>query len=104
MTSRLEDLYEHSGKGAPQPSSLPATASTAASVPVTTPVPPSAAIQTKVIADPPSVVAYDEQILKGRVQPFVELTGTFPNASVVEQVRSIFCDARPLDHASYSAL
>jgi adenylyl cyclase-associated protein len=104
VTSRLEDLYENSSKGAPQLSSLPSTASTAVPAAVTDSVPPSATVQTKVIADPPSVVAYEEQILKGRVEPFVKLTGTFPNASVVEQVRSIPCGTRPLDHASNSAL
>jgi adenylyl cyclase-associated protein len=49
---------------------------------------PSAAVQTQVIETPRSVVAYHEQILKGRVQPFVKLTEAFPNASVIEQVRS----------------
>jgi adenylyl cyclase-associated protein len=83
VTSRLEDLYEHAGKSAPQPSS------TAAPAAATAPVSPHAIIQTQVIEEPPSVVAYHEQVLKGRVQPFVKLTGTFPNTSVVEQVRSI---------------
>lgn len=89
MTSRLEDLYEHSSKGAPEPSSVPATASTAGPAAVTTPGLPPAPAQTLAIEDPPSVVAYHEQVLKGRVQPFVKLTGEFPNASIVEQVRGI---------------
>ena len=83
VTSRLEDLYEHSGNGAPPSSSVPTPAAT------TTPVPPSAPVQTQVTEDPRSVVAFYEQILKGRVQPFVKLTEAFPNASVVEQVRSV---------------
>lgn len=84
VTSRLEDLYEHSGKGAPPSSSVPAPA-------VTAPVPPSAPVQTRVTEDPRSVVAYYDQIVKGRVQPFVKLTEAFPNASIVEQVRNIPC-------------
>lgn len=88
MTSRLEDLYEHSSK-APEPSSVPATATVAAPAAVTTPGPPPAPVQTQAIEDPPSVVAYHEQVLRGRVQPFVKLTGEFPNTSIVEQVRGI---------------
>lgn len=89
VTSRLEDLYEHSSKGAPEPSSVPATASTAAPAAVTVPGPPPAPVQTQAINDPPSVVAFHEQVLKGRVEPFVKLTGEFPNTSIVEQVRGI---------------
>jgi adenylyl cyclase-associated protein len=82
----LEDLYEHSSKGAPEPSGVSATASTAAPAAVTAPGPPLAPVQTQAIEDPPSVVAYHEQVLKGRVQPFVKLTEVFPNTSIVEQV------------------
>jgi adenylyl cyclase-associated protein len=83
VTSRLEDLYEHSGNGVPQ-SSAPTSAATPAAV--ATLLPPPASVQVQVIEDPPSVVAYDEQILKGKVQPFVRLTEAFPIASLVEQV------------------
>ncbi|KAH9967952.1 cyclase-associated protein [Russula dissimulans] len=88
VTSRLEDLYEHSSKGAPQSSGVPALASSAASAAVTASVPPAPA-PTKIIEDPPSVVAYTEQILKGRVQPFVKLTEAFPNTLIVEQANLV---------------
>ena len=50
------------------------------------PLPPPASVQVQVIEDPASVTAYNEQILKGKVQPFVKLTEKFAVASVVEQV------------------
>lgn len=89
VTSRLEDLYEHSGKGAPPSSSVPTPASTTTTAATTAPVPPPAPVQTQVTEDPRSVVAYYEQILKGRVQPFVKLTEGFPNASVIEQAKLV---------------
>ncbi|KAI9511312.1 adenylate cyclase associated N terminal-domain-containing protein [Russula earlei] len=89
VTSRLEDLYEHTGKGAPQSSNLLAPTSSVVATAVAAPVPLPAPVPTQVIEDPPSVVAYVEQILKGRVQPFVKLTGTFPNTSVVEQAKLV---------------
>ncbi|KAF8479017.1 adenylate cyclase associated N terminal-domain-containing protein [Russula ochroleuca] len=88
VTSRLEDLYEHSGKGAPQSSSVPTPASTTTPVAATA-VPQPAPARTQVTVDPPSVVAYYEQVLKGRVQPFVELTGSFTNSSIVEQAKLV---------------
>ncbi|KAF8497163.1 adenylate cyclase associated N terminal-domain-containing protein [Russula emetica] len=89
VTSRLEDLHEHSGKGAPSSSSVPTPASTTTPAATTAPVPPSAPVQTQVTEEPRSVVAYYEQVLKGRVQPFVKLTEAFPNASVVEQAKHV---------------
>ncbi|KAI0003341.1 cyclase-associated protein [Russula compacta] len=88
VTSRLEDLHEHSSKGVPQSSSVPASASIAVPAAVAASLPPSTPVH-QVIDDPPSVVAYNEQILKGRVQPFVKLAGTFPNPSVVEQAKLV---------------
>ncbi|KAI0290512.1 adenylate cyclase associated N terminal-domain-containing protein [Russula brevipes] len=67
VTSRLEDLYEHSDKGVQQPSSVP-PANTAVPAPVAAPAPPPAPVQTRAIEDPPSVIAYNEQILKGRAK------------------------------------
>jgi adenylyl cyclase-associated protein len=79
VTSRLEDLYEHSDKSVPQPSNT--------STPTAAPAPAAPApVQVQVFEDLPSVVAYDEQILKGKVQPFVKLTEKFSIASLVEQV------------------
>ncbi|KAI0274390.1 adenylate cyclase associated N terminal-domain-containing protein [Russula aff. rugulosa BPL654] len=74
VTSRLEDIYERSDKGALSSSSVPT---------------PATAALTQVTEDPRSVVAYYEQILKGRVQPFVKLTEEFPNASVIEQAKLV---------------
>jgi adenylyl cyclase-associated protein len=100
VTSRLEDLYEHSDKGVPQPSNTSTPAPTA----IAAAVPPPAPAQVQVTEDLPSVVAYDEQILKGKVQPFVKLTEKFTIASLVEQV-STYCllSAMP-DCASNPAL
>ncbi|KAI0303480.1 cyclase-associated protein [Multifurca ochricompacta] len=91
VTSRLEDLYEHSGKGTLQSSNASASASTSATAPATsvTPLPPPDHVQAQVIEDPPSVVAYYEQILKGKVQPFVKLTETLAIPSVVEQANLV---------------
>ena len=36
---------------------------------------------------PRSVTAFDEQIIDGKLTPFVELTKSFASPSVVEQVR-----------------
>jgi len=85
VTSRLEDLYEHSSKGAPQSSGGPALAGLGAPSAITGLV----RSPTKIIEDPPSVVAFTEQVLKGRVQPFVKLTEAFPNALVVEQAKLV---------------
>lgn len=41
---------------------------------------------------PESVVAYDEQIIEGKVKPWVELTKSFAVASVIDQVRIIVID------------
>jgi adenylyl cyclase-associated protein len=104
VTSRLEDLYEHSDKGVPQSSNASAPTSIAAPTDVAALLPPPAPVHVQVIEDPPSVVAYDEQILKGRVQPFVKLTETFPIASLVEQVsrHTLLCTMH--DCASNSSL
>jgi hypothetical protein len=71
----------HSGKGTPPSSSVPAPAPDA-------PIPPSAPVKTQVTEDPRSVVAYYDEILKGRERLFVKLTEEFSKASVIEQVRS----------------
>ncbi|KAH9056661.1 adenylate cyclase associated N terminal-domain-containing protein [Lactarius vividus] len=84
VTSRLEDLYDHTGNGASQPSNVSTSTSTVTTV-STFPLPPPAPVQAQLIEDPPSVTAYDEQILKGKVQPFVKLAEKFAIASVVEQ-------------------
>lgn len=84
ITSRLEDLYEHTGTS--QPLDVPHQIAAAVSL---APLPPPPPLQAQVIEDPPSVTAYDEQILKGKVQPFVKLTEKFAIASVTEQAKLV---------------
>jgi adenylyl cyclase-associated protein len=90
VTSRLEDLYDrdskYAGNGASQPSNVSTSTITVPAAVSPYLLLPPAPVQAQVIEDPPSVTAYDEQILKGRVQPFVELTEKLAIASVVEQV------------------
>jgi adenylyl cyclase-associated protein len=83
VTARLEDLIEHAGVGASQ---LSTSTSTIAGAVSPSPFSPPAPAKVQVIEDPASVTAYNEQILKGKVQPFVKLTEKFAAASVVEQV------------------
>ena len=83
VTARLEDLIEHAGVGASQ---LSTSTSTIAGTVSPSLLPPPAPVRVQVIDDPASVTAYNEQILKGKVQPFVKLTEKFAVASVVEQV------------------
>ncbi|KAI0713442.1 adenylate cyclase associated N terminal-domain-containing protein [Earliella scabrosa] len=104
-TSRLEDLASLAT------SYLPPSAQAAASTVVSpasanaepTPVPPPAPPPPPATAPPAevprSVVAFDEQILEGKVKPLVELTKSFASASVVEQVGLVeqeFKDLREL--------
>ncbi|KAI9446820.1 adenylate cyclase associated N terminal-domain-containing protein [Lactarius indigo] len=89
VTSRLEDLYDHTGNGASQPSNVSTSTSTVTAAVSLSPLPPPAPVQVQVIEDPPSVTAYDEQILKGKVQPFVKLAEKFAIASVVEQAKLV---------------
>ncbi|KAH9038989.1 adenylate cyclase associated N terminal-domain-containing protein [Lactarius pseudohatsudake] len=89
VTSRLEDLYDHTGNGASQPSNVSTSTSTVAAASSPSPLPPPAPVQAQVIEDPLSVTAYDEQILKGKVQPFVKLGEKFAIASVVEQAKLV---------------
>ncbi|KDQ59424.1 hypothetical protein JAAARDRAFT_32984 [Jaapia argillacea MUCL 33604] len=103
-TSRLEDLAD--AQGAPRPrtddiqdehnsysrSSTPAPP--AIPVPTPPPPPPPAPV---VEETPRTVVAYDEMIIEGKLQPFLELTRSFAGASVIEQValvEKMFSDLR----------
>ncbi len=84
VTSRLEDLFdEQTGNGASQPLNVSRTIAASVSPSLLLLAAP---VQAQVIEDPPSVTAYDEQILKGKVQPFVRLTEKLAIASIVEQV------------------
>ncbi|KAI0259950.1 adenylate cyclase associated N terminal-domain-containing protein [Gloeopeniophorella convolvens] len=90
VTSRLEDLFEHSPQGSllvPDAGAPPSAVGTPAAPPA--PLPPPAPVQVQVIDDPPSVVAFDERILQGKIQPFVKLTEAFAAPSVVEQTKLV---------------
>lgn len=89
VTSRLEDLVENGGNGASQPSDVPTSTGTITAAASSSPLPPPAPVRAQVIEDPASVIAYNEQILKGKVQPFVQLTEKFAIASVVEQAKLV---------------
>ncbi|KAI0350239.1 hypothetical protein OH77DRAFT_1431240 [Trametes cingulata] len=95
-TSRLEDLASLATSYLPPPAQGTAAAAANASVnaeptPVPPPPPPPparAAIAGPVgsIELPRSVVAFDEQIVDGKLKPFVELTKSFASSSVIELV------------------
>ncbi|KAI9056890.1 hypothetical protein FKP32DRAFT_1585029 [Trametes sanguinea] len=104
-TSRLEDLAGLATSYLP-PAAQAAVASTAPSASVNAeprPVPPPAPHAPAPVAvpaeTPKSVVAFDEQIIEGKLKPFVELTKSFAIPSVVEQVSLVeqeFKDLREL--------
>ncbi|KAI0050050.1 hypothetical protein FA95DRAFT_1677076 [Auriscalpium vulgare] len=94
VTSRLEDLYEHSGasSGKLNPAlcrkyELNLHAGAAAAPASRTLPPPAPAVKAEAVEDPPNVIAFDEQILKAKVQPFVKLTESFAHESVVQQAK-----------------
>ncbi|KAI8999016.1 cyclase-associated protein [Trametes punicea] len=107
-TSRLEDLASLATSYLPPAAQTAAAAiSPGASVNAEpTPVPPPAPPAPAPIAPPAapaelprSVVAFDEQIIEGKLKPFVELTKSFAIPSVVEQVGLVeqeFKDLREL--------
>ena len=84
-TSRLEDLAI-AGASAPHAaptgpaSAAKATASTAAPLPPPPPPPPL------VEGNLRSVEAFDENVVKGKLVPFVELTKSFASPLVIDQV------------------
>ncbi len=94
-TSRLEDLASlattylpPSAQGAVSAITSPASANAEP-----TPVPPpGAAAQAAPAETPRSVVAFDEQVIEGKLKPFVELTKSFASQSVIEQVRPCLID------------
>ncbi|KAI0747648.1 adenylate cyclase associated N terminal-domain-containing protein [Daedaleopsis nitida] len=102
-TSRLEDLASLAS------SYLPPTAQAAASTvtspasantePTPVPPPPPPPQAAPPADNPRSVVAFDDQILEGKVKPFVELTKSFASPSVIEVVGLVeqeFKDLREL--------
>ncbi|KAL1947333.1 hypothetical protein VTO73DRAFT_14294 [Trametes versicolor] len=107
-TSRLEDLASLATSYLPPTAqSAAGTSSNSSANAEPTPVPPPAphapapAAPAPIIPTetPESVVAYDEQILEGKVKPWVELTKSFAVASVIDQallVEQEFKDLREL--------
>ncbi|RPD59148.1 cyclase-associated protein [Lentinus tigrinus ALCF2SS1-7] len=105
-TSRLEDLaalgttyLPLSAQGAASAITSPASANAEQPTPVPPPPPPPAAAAAVPAEDPRSVVAFDEQVIEGKLKPFVELTKGFASPSVIEQVGLVeqeFKDLREL--------
>ncbi|KAI1788499.1 cyclase-associated protein [Ganoderma leucocontextum] len=110
-TSRLEDLASlatsylpPSAQGAVAAASTVTSTSSTNTEP--TPVPPPGPHPQATVTNPAapaetprSVVAFDEQVINGRLKPFVELTKSFASPSVVEQVGLVeqeFNDLRKL--------
>ncbi|KAI0695433.1 adenylate cyclase associated N terminal-domain-containing protein [Cerioporus squamosus] len=106
-TSRLEDLASlatsylpPSAQGAASTITSPASANAEPTpVPPPPPPPPGAVAPAAPAQDPRSVVAFDEQVIEGKLKPFVELTKSFASPSVIEQVGLVeqeFKDLREL--------
>ena len=87
-TSRLEDLAI-AGAGAPH--AAPAGSAAAVKAPATAAVlPPPPPPPPPMLEDTPrSVEAYDENVVKGKLVPFVELTKSFASPLVIDQVSTL---------------
>ena len=89
-TSRLEDLADEQSRRSGRAVSDTSSSSFAAPAP---PHPPPAPEPVAVPAeDPPSVTAYDELVIDGKLKTFVELTQGLGSEALVEQVTSSFID------------
>ncbi|KAM5542594.1 hypothetical protein V8D89_003555 [Ganoderma adspersum] len=110
-TSRLEDLASLATSYLPPSAqgavaAAPAVTSSSSTNTEPTPVPPpaphvqaAAPTHAAPAETPRSVVAFDEQVIDGKLKPFVELTKSFASASVVEQIGLVeqeFNDLREL--------
>ena len=91
VTSRLEDVYNVSQTAQvihdePDPNAQArAAAAAAAGPPPVHPPPPPAPVE-----QPPSVIAFETQIMQGKVKPFIQLTDALAAPSVIEQVCSMY--------------
>ena len=85
-TSRLEDLAAFGG--APAQAQAQPSSSYAVDTSKPTPVPPPAAPPAPEASKeiPPSVVAFDERIIEGKLKAFVDLTKSFAVQAVIDQV------------------
>lgn len=91
-TSRLEDLANLPPANIVTGIQNTASSSLNSASTEPTPVPPphaSSAHAASAIQTPRSVEAYDETVIAGKVNPFVELTKSFSVQSVIEQVRAL---------------
>ena len=92
-TSRLEDLASLATSYLPPSAQAaastvnPASSANAEPTPVPPPPPPPPTTIAPPAEDPKSVVAFDEQIIEGKLKPFVELTKGFSCQALVDQVR-----------------
>ncbi|KAK7689122.1 hypothetical protein QCA50_007813 [Cerrena zonata] len=84
-TSRLEDLAAFGGTSPAQAQTQPSTNYNSDTA-KPTPVPPPAPHPEAPKEIPPSVTAFDERIIEGKLKQFVTLTKSFAVQSVVDQV------------------
>lgn len=89
-TSRLEDLAALGQNAVPQASGgttiISAQSSEPTPVPPPPPPPPPPAAAEVPAELPRSVVVFDEQVIEGKLKPWVQLTGSFASQSVIDQV------------------
>ncbi|KAI0811162.1 cyclase-associated protein [Irpex lacteus] len=89
-TSRLEDLAALGQNTVPQASGgttiISAQSSEPTPVPPPPPPPPAPAAAAVPAELPRSVVVFDEQVIEGKLKPWVQLTGSFASQSVIDQV------------------
>ena len=93
MTSRLEDVYNVSQTAPvihdePDPNAqarAAAAAAAAAGAPPVHPPPPPAPVE-----QPPSVIAFETQVMQGKVKPFIQLTDALAAPIVIEQVCNMY--------------
>lgn len=93
-TSRLEDLADEqsrrSGRAVSDTSS--SSFAPAPAPPAPPPPPPPPELLAAAAEDPPSVTAYDELVIDGKLKTFVELTQGLGSEALVEQVASPLLD------------
>ncbi|KAJ7694213.1 adenylate cyclase associated N terminal-domain-containing protein [Mycena rosella] len=86
-TSRIEDLAIAQSLGAPQPAAPhDDSRSTSYAAPPPPPPPPPPPAVPAALEVPPSVIAFDELVIDGKLKPFLQLTRSFAGQSLVEIV------------------
>ncbi|KAI0691175.1 cyclase-associated protein [Cytidiella melzeri] len=84
-TSRLEDLAALGQTNAPQVSGA-TMISPQSNEPTPVPPPPPPPSTAAPAELPRSLIVFDEQVVTGKLKPFVKLTGSFASQSVIDQV------------------